>query len=355
MRSRLLASKHQLWYALLRLKGKDMSGQSIAAIAAWYIGFGASRGIPMEELFSACGLTPEDISSPDRLLPDQVLVSLWLFLAKRLPDIVLPIELAETFQINHLGIVGRILMASQSLRHSIEQSMRYQRLMDPSVSYSFSTQGEQFVFTLQHRPEVHALGLPIETMIAISFRLGRAMLGERHQLHRVTFSHPARYPKERYQQFFGAEVVFEAKGDSLYFPARLLDEPLNTTDPQLSQYLEALAKQMLSSLPREASPFITKVKRLLLQELPQGTAEQDRLAQRLGMSTRTLQRRLTEAGTSFQEVLDEVRSSTAFSLLRERQTPLVDIAFSLGYSNTASFYRAFKRWTNQTPEQWRAS
>ena len=83
-------------------------------------------------------------------------------------------------------------------------------------------------------------------------------------------------------------------------------------------------------------------------------AELARVARRVAMSTRTVQRRLEEAGTSYQDVVDELRAGMARSLLRDRARSIVDVAFELGYADLKGFYRAFRRWTGTTPADWRA-
>jgi AraC-like DNA-binding protein len=99
---------------------------------------------------------------------------------------------------------------------------------------------------------------------------------------------------------------------------------------------------------------VTQVREVLSRELP-AAADQAAVARKLGLSARTLQRRLAEAGTSFQDVLDEVRAGAARRLLRDPALAVSEVAFSLGYAELSSFYRAFRRWTGQTPIDWRAA
>jgi AraC-like DNA-binding protein len=332
-----------------------MGGRTIAAIAAWYIHFGVTRGLSFEELLAVSELSPDDFADLDRMIPDVALMRLWPFLADRLPGVVVPLELAKSFDSSKLGIAGRILLASENARHSLTQNSRFQKLVDSTIEVSLVEDGGLAVYTLRHRDDVHALGLPIELMMAMSVLVASAGLGERMPLEAVTFSHAPRYPVSAYEQFFGTEVSFSAKADSLRVAAHHLDRPFATLDPQLSRYLEAQAGQMVASLPPSAPPFVAEVTKVVVQELPRGPIDQASVARKLAVSTRTLQRRLAEANTSFQDVLEEVRHAVAEQLLRDRQNTIIDVAFSLGYSDAPSFYRAFKRWTQKTPQQWRAA
>jgi len=98
---------------------------------------------------------------------------------------------------------------------------------------------------------------------------------------------------------------------------------------------------------------VPQVRAAILDELAASGAELARVAKRLAMSTRTLQRRLDEAGTSYQDLVDEVRSVLARSLLRDRARSIIEVAFELGYADLKGFYRAFRRWTDATPAEWR--
>ena len=112
---------------------------------------------------------------------------------------------------------------------------------------------------------------------------------------------------------------------------------------------------MLADLPPALAPIVQRVRQAVSAELPTGGVDQERIARRLGLSTRTLQRRLSEVETSFQDVLEQTRRDVAMRMLRDRSASVFDVAYMLGYADTPSFYRAFKRWTGQTPQKYRES
>ena len=149
-------------------------------------------------------------------------------------------------------------------------------------------------------------------------------------------------------------VRFEANESALWFPAEALHVPFAGRDPVVRGYLETHAESLLAALPAAAPPLLAQVREAIVVELATSSAELSRVAKRLAMSVRTLQRRLEESGTSYQETIDDVRWSMAQALLRDRARSIVDVAFELGYADLKGFYRAFKRWTQATPAEWRA-
>lgn len=129
--------------------------------------------------------------------------------------------------------------------------------------------------------------------------------------------------------------------------------PVQGGDPALFSFLEEHAKAALASRPK-TDDLIDKLRHDLREALKQGEPNVERLATRLSMSGRTLQRRLADLGTSFQDVLDQVRFDLARAWLQDARLDLSQVAYLLGYSELRAFDRAFRRWANMSPGEWRA-
>jgi AraC-like DNA-binding protein len=174
-------------------------------------------------------------------------------------------------------------------------------------------------------------------------------------LREVTFAHAAGYPVSVYESFFGCPVRFSANVSALWLDREVVGRPFANRDPLARRYLEAHAEQMLAALPAPQPPAVAQIREAIVIELATSGAELARVAKRVAMSTRTVQRRLEEQGTSYQDLVDDVRSAMARALLRDRKRSIIDVAFELGYADLKSFYRAFRRWTDATPAEWRAN
>ena len=196
---------------------------------------------------------------------------------------------------------------------------------------------------------------PIEVMLGTGYRMMCHAVGEPVALREVTFAHAAGYPVRAYEELFGAPVRFGATESALWLDRALVSRPLARRDPMTRRYLEAHAEQMLAHPQVPQPPVVVQIREAVLIELATSGGELARVAKRVAMSTRTVQRRLEEAGTSYQDLVDDVRAAMARTLLRDRTRSIIDVAFELGYADLKGFYRAFRRWTGTTPAEWRAS
>ncbi len=157
-------------------------------------------------------------------------------------------------------------------------------------------------------------------------------------------------------QVFGPAVVYGAPAAYGRFDAALLDRPVPNADGSMLTVLQRHADELLAARRRETSEprIVTDVRREVAAQLANDRARVDDVATALALSTRTLQRKLAEAGTNFQAVHDAARQSLAEALLRDSQLNLTDVAFMLGYREQSSFNRACRDWFGNTPARTRA-
>jgi len=154
------------------------------------------------------------------------------------------------------------------------------------------------------------------------------------------------------RMFVPAALRFGSPACGFAFRHDFLDTPLAKADPKLHDVLKKHAEMLLSEIPT-ASSVTDTVRNRLIRELPQGNANATHVAQQLHMSQRTLERKLASEGTTFKQLLDEMRRRLALEYVSTRNFGLSEIAFLLGFSQQAAFHRAFKRWTSQTPLEYR--
>lgn len=345
----------------------DLSPDTALATPAFaMVEFGVSRGLARDSLMTAARLSDAMRADPDARISTFSFVALWRELLVGLPGVVVPVELARALDARALGVVGQVVLRADDLEHAYELNTRFLRLTDTGVTMQRLERAGLVGLAITHRPEVNAMRFPIELMVGVGFRIlqhaaggpaadveaekPRAVLG----LREVTFAHSAGFPREAYEELFGVPVRFDASESALWFPAEALHVPFAGRDPVVRRYLETHAESMLATLPAAAPPLLAQVREAIVVELATSGAELSRVAKRLAMSVRTLQRRLEESGTSYQQLVDDVRSTMAQALLRDRARSIVDVAFELGYADLKGFYRAFKRWTQATPAEWRA-
>ena len=153
--------------------------------------------------------------------------------------------------------------------------------------------------------------------------------------------------------FFGAPIQYGAEAASLVFPASMLRRTMVTADPGLFPILVRHADECLAKLPPPDDSTLDQIRRLVSSLLGNGAISIDVVAARMGSSRRTIQRQLQLHGASFKQLVDDVRLGMARRHLVDPQMTLTDAAFLLGYSDLSAFSRAFRRWTGQSPQEYR--
>jgi AraC-like DNA-binding protein len=328
---------------------------ALAGPAFGYVDFGVANGLSRDALMKAAGLDERLRHDPDARVSMLVYMLLWRELLTGLPLVAVPIEYVRTLDLATLGVGGQILVRADDLAHACELSVRFSRLTDTGLEQSWLEEADRVGYALTHRPEVVALRFPIEVMLGTGYRMMSHAAGAPIPLREVTFAHAAGYPVSVYESFFGCPVRFSANVSALWLDREVVGRPFANRDPLARRYLEAHAEQMLAALPAPQPPAVAQIREAIVIELATSGAELARVAKRVAMSTRTVQRRLEEQGTSYQDLVDDVRSAMARALLRDRKRSIIDVAFELGYADLKSFYRAFRRWTDATPAEWRAN
>jgi AraC-like DNA-binding protein len=167
---------------------------------------------------------------------------------------------------------------------------------------------------------------------------------------RVRLPYRSEAPEDALREAMNCPVEGGASHLALEFDASAAAKPVLTGNPDLAAEADRMAARYLQTV--EPGSTAARVRQLLLKAMPSGELDQQQLARTLNQSASTLQRRLREEGTSFQQVLDATRRDLALDYLQTGTHSLADIAFLLGFSDQSNFTRAFRRWTGKTPKQY---
>ncbi|WFP61047.1 MULTISPECIES: AraC family transcriptional regulator [unclassified Mesorhizobium] len=191
----------------------------------------------------------------------------------------------------------------------------------------------------------------IDSAFAALLELGRRGSGRPIAPVRVDLVQPD--PKNgRHRKYFGCEVRFGATRDAMHLRSADLDRPFPGHNPEL---LDLLTPALASSLEEITANSSTseQVRVVLKRRMASGRPDIADVARELGMSARTLQRRITEDGATYRQLLEEARRELGRDMLARSSFEIDEIAYMLGYQDTSSFYRVFREWEGITPSQWR--
>jgi AraC-like DNA-binding protein len=186
--------------------------------------------------------------------------------------------------------------------------------------------------------------------IAIGFNILRSLCGPQWQAHDVQFSFAAPRALAPFRKVFGLAPRFDRERSAIAFPVRWLANPPPGADPILHRMMKERIDELMTS---DADDVVGRVRRLLRATVTTRRSSIVDAATTLRISTRTLKRRLAAAGTTFQQLRDEVQFELACQLLRNTTIPTGQIASLVGYSESSAFNRAFRRWAGVPPAEWR--
>jgi AraC-like DNA-binding protein len=252
------------------------------------------------------------------------------------------------------GLVEFLVRSSSTMGEAFQRASRYFSVLNPSSVIRFEAKGAEVELTHAVPGAPGALGrhgneLTLASMTLIS----RELTGRDWSPLAVWFANQPGPDRARLESFFGTKQLgFDAPNNGFRFAASDLELELIRSDPALASFLELQAQEKARALP-SADDLVGQVEEAIRRALPDGAPSLERLALRMDLSARTLQRRLEERGARFADLLERIRQELAQKYVAEHDRPVTEIAFLLGYSDVTTFLRAFKRWTGKTPSELR--
>lgn len=307
-----------------------------------------------EEVFAHAGIPAARLDDPDGLISASDIRLLTKSVIELTGDPALGLHLGQEIGIEMLDLVGMAVASAPDLRSALDMLTQYSPLLSTLAEITLVQEGERVRLVLTLVDELSSLPYFAEVCGAAFYCIVRRHLEGNFFLRTVRTRSPAPDWRDEYHEVLGdeAEILFEAGEDSFEFDRALLDLPLKRHSPGLYQYLRAQAARKLASLPQAESTTAT-VQRLISEQMGQRLIDLTLISEEMGLNPRTLQRRLKDENTSFLLLHDACRYRRAREQLLDRDISIELLAASLGYSEPANFYRAFKTWSGLTPSEYR--
>jgi AraC-like DNA-binding protein len=326
----------------------------ITSLFAWKVANATDARVDRAGLLRGLGIDPTAPIDRGVMLEDNAYYQFLGEAARLDPDgATLPLRTGASMRLDEYGAWGLAWKSAQSLRESMQRPERYARMLTNVTTYELEeTPGDAFFYL--HRAGKRSLGLRLsnEASIASAFSLGLQVSTRPFQPRAVFFKHHGPGSAESHEKHFGCPVHFGADKDALLLPVDALDRPNKLGDPDMAKFFDRLLDVELAKLD-DGEAWDKRVQAEVAQSLSGGIPLISDIAAKLGMSARTLQRRLGDQGVSFQDLVDESQRRLSERLLRQTTYSMLDIAFMTGFSEQSAFTRAFKRWAGQTPRSYR--
>lgn len=304
-------------------------------------------------LFRSCGLDMSAPPDPAAMVSDTVYYDLLEMIAEQeKPDIGFHVRVSQSMTCADFGAVGLAWKSAPDLRRSFQRMDRYSRLYNTASTFKLVDRGDTYMWT--HRrtmPDRLGMYLSNEGALATYVNICREATGPQNRPQRVQFRHQPLGGEKALEAHFRCPVIFGAEIDAIILPAERLDQPNLVGDQSIWKFFSA---HLEDNLQEDEVPFERQLVLQIADMLSDGVPALASVATQLGMSPRTLQRRLADHGATYQNLVDEARFELAESLMNQTRYSLAEIAFLTGFSEQSAFTRAFKRWAGKTPGAFRA-
>jgi AraC-like DNA-binding protein len=323
-----------------------------AGLARGLMEFAISRGADPAELATRSEMGPSDLADIDRRIPFEKYVSLMRAGKELAQDPALALHYGEANDMADVSVVGLIAYACETMAEAMVQVNRYGRLV-----VEFDGPQERFalvprdggLWAVDNRANPNTFPELTESTFARMI-CGPRRFGVMTLAKAVHVTHPAPAYRAEYERIYGAPVTFEAAWNAVQLDEKWLTHKISVQPRYvfgiLSEHADALLKSLENSKTTRG-----RVESLLMPILHKGEANMDAIADKMGVSRQTLFRQLKAEGTTFEKVLDELRHQLALQYLRAKKASVNETAYLVGFSEPASFSRAFKRWTGVNPRE----
>lgn len=314
----------------------------------------ANAGVATRDLVEGLGLSPDGPVDPTQLISSAEYYNFFAALSERDPDgLELPLRIGAAMRSDEYGAFGLAWKSAPDLRGSYVRSERYGRVLGSAETYSLEQSADGLFYSLEKAGD-GSLGMLLSNEASLSavVQISQEVSTAAFVPEAVLFKHAPRGDTSVFTAHFGCPVHFEAGRDALLVSEQSLAAPNKLGDETIAKFFDRHLEQELAARADENS-LDKRVRLTVAQLLSEGVPTLSLVASKLGMSSRTLQRRLSNKGQSYQNLVDLARQELAQQLLRDTDYSLAEIAFLTGFAEQSGFTRAFKRWAGQTPRSWR--
>ena len=313
-----------------------------------------SYGHDSAEIFASIGLDHSRLRDPLARFPAHLVERLWHVAEEVTGDPGFGLTVASYWHPTTLHALGYSWLASDNLAEAFDCAVRYVRLVDTETQGVLQIESGDEHYRLivdVSRFDPPSAASSVDATLAVLLIMCQAAYGAHFRLQRVTLEHDTPSCHQRFAETFQAPVFYSQAENALWIDPGLVREPLATANPELVRINDRIVTDYIAQLDR--GDLAMRVRSRLIELLPRGHFGEAEIASSLNLSRRSLQRRLSEQGLSFTQLLETTRRDLGLQYVRDPQHSFNEIAFLLGFTEPANFSRAFKRWYGKTPSQFR--
>lgn len=312
------------------------------------------HGVDPESVFAKCGIVSSRGEEFDTAVPVQQVVKLFELAAETTDNPCMGLHMGRQYHYESSSLLILAMVAASSVEEGIKCLHRFDKYVDTGIETSFDFDQPLAEFgarlIVDQRDSFDQLN---EYLMAFIVQALSTATRKTMPLVKVWLCHHNEQNRKQLEDYFGATVVYAQPYNKLFFDRDFLRERFFTSNSLLYDILTKAMKTYFIAVS-EQSGFIDIVSREIIRGRGDEPPSAEKVASKLAISPRTLRRRLAEEGYSFQEAKNLAREKHAKYYLGQTNMPLAEIAFELGFSELSAFSRAFRAWSGETPQSYRA-
>lgn len=312
-----------------------------------------AAGVSREELLGAANFELARLDDVDGRVGVEELDRVQTAALDLTGDVALGLHLGERASAAAYDMVAYLTSHATTLREGIESFLRFERILTDTAGSELAEGRDVATLKIGFlHSDPRCNRLRAELSMTGFTRLIAHFVGPEGTPRRVCFEHPAPAYRAEYARIFGGKECFEQTFTGIEFDRALLDREQLHKNAELHAILTSEAERKLNRLTRGVS-HAERLREYLVATAPEERPDMTSVARGLGMSVRSLRRRLSEEGVSYAGLVEEAHASVAKRLLDDPIRSIYETAYDMGFSDPSAFHRAFKRWTGMTPKQYR--
>ena len=310
---------------------------------------GTKQGIDVGALLAQAHITPDQIKNEETRVDVRYQIKFVELVANAAGDPLLGLHVGYSYDLREIGLLYYVIASADTLFECLLRAARYAAVANDGISIEVKRAGKLRVRLNYSGVARHTDVHQIEFWIASLIRICRKLVDRDLSPIKVCITHDRTKKTAEIEKMMGVTLEHRANADEIVFPKASADYPILTADTYLNRLCKRFCEETLVRFERKSSPLKISVENAIARLLPHRQVSVRAVADELGMSVRTLARRLASDGYSFTEIFDSLRSALAHRYLTESTMPISEIAWLVGYSEIASFTHAFRRWSGKSP------
>ncbi len=309
-----------------------------------------------DDIFSLSGITVNEKDLLESDITIEFIHHLILLYKKRLNTPHCGLELIENIDFQNADFFGPYAFSCPTLAEAIQKIYAVQKQLNPIVTYTMIPPEKPSHFEY-HLDKIWEAKYPESAREILEFVIANGVLSARsitkQEIIPIKMELKYEVPEDisLYEKIFKCPVIFGSESNSITYPSYIMDYRIPTYNPTLLTILQEFAQKTIRENENKKD-IVSRVKTLIIK-VSNGIPKEEDIANSLNMAKRTLQKKLKEENTSFIKILDDIQKELALAYLNSNTISNKEISWMLGYNDISNFYRAFKRWTGTTPNEYK--